>query len=117
MKGKIKPTEINIGVVGLGLMGSSIVVSLLIAGHKVKAIAPVPEDITHGTARINNELMLCAESGLLKNAVNSYLSRLCISENYGTLSGCDIVLECVVEQLEIKKSVFKKITSMVGLDT
>ena len=31
-------TEIEVGVVGLGLMGTSIIVSLLMAGHPVKAI-------------------------------------------------------------------------------
>ena len=34
-------TEIEVGVVGLGLMGTSIIVSLLMAGHPVKAIAPI----------------------------------------------------------------------------
>ncbi len=37
----IETGDITVGVVGLGLMGSSFIASLLIAGHDVKAIAPL----------------------------------------------------------------------------
>lgn len=40
MGNKMQLAAIEVGVVGLGLMGSSIVVALFLAGHKVKAIAP-----------------------------------------------------------------------------
>ena len=42
---QFRTAEMEIGVVGLGLMGSSIIVALLIAGHPVKAIAPIPSDM------------------------------------------------------------------------
>jgi 3-hydroxybutyryl-CoA dehydrogenase len=43
---------IPVGVVGLGLMGSSIVAALLISGHPVKAIAPIAADIENARERI-----------------------------------------------------------------
>jgi 3-hydroxybutyryl-CoA dehydrogenase len=64
MMNNIKTSDIAVGVVGLGLMGSSIVVSLLIAGHPVKAIAPLPEDMEAAPERINDHLDHCERSGL-----------------------------------------------------
>ena len=117
MAEKFIPTEINVGVVGLGLMGSSIVVSLLIAGHKVKAVAPVPEDVITAPSHIRDELILCDKSGLLKRPVDAYLSDLVITEDYWHLSDCSLVMECVIENLEVKKVVYKKILSVVKEDT
>jgi len=37
--------KIPVGVVGLGLMGCSITTCMLMAGHPVIAIAPVPDDL------------------------------------------------------------------------
>lgn len=117
MAEKFAPTAINVGVVGLGLMGSSIVVSLLLAGHSVKAIAPIPEDMYTAPPHIKEQLLLCSKTGLLQRSVEEYLSQLLISEDYNELSSCSMVLECVIENLEIKKNVFKKITSVVASDT
>ena len=49
-------TDIIIGVVGLGLMGCSICTCLLIAGHKVIAVAPIPDDLNHAEKRIRKHL-------------------------------------------------------------
>lgn len=109
----IKTSDITVGVVGLGLMGSSFIVSLLIAGHPVKAIAPLAEDMTTGPERINNHLIQCARSGLLPKPIEFYVSQLTISEDYMQLSTCDLVLECVVEIPKVKESVYKKIEAAV----
>jgi 3-hydroxybutyryl-CoA dehydrogenase len=113
----INTNEITVGVVGLGLMGSSFIVSLLIAGHEVKAIAPIAEDLTTGPDRINNHLLICSRSGLLSDPIESYASRLSISEDYSLLSECDLVMECVIELPEVKKSVYNKIERIVGRQT
>lgn len=106
--------EIEIGVVGLGLMGSSIVVALLIAGHPVKAIAPIPSDMEHASDYIRDQLIDCDQSGLLKGSVDDHMSMLTISEAYTHLRKCSIVMECVVEIIEIKEQVYRKILAVVG---
>lgn len=110
---QIRPSEINISVVGLGLMGCSIITSLLIAGHHVKAIAPIPADMDEAPARIREQLVLSANAGILDEPVEAYLMRLTISEDYEELRSCGFILECVTEKLEIKDKVYQKITSMV----
>jgi 3-hydroxybutyryl-CoA dehydrogenase len=112
----MQTSDIAVGVVGLGLMGSSIVVSLLIAGHPVKAIAPLQEDAKLAPGRINNHLAHCEKSGLLSRSIDSYLNQLTITEDYNQLENCKVVLECVIEIPEVKKAVYSKIESVVKED-
>ncbi len=112
----LEPKKIYIGVVGLGLMGSSIAVALLISGHPVIAIAPLAEDIEFGSSRIKEQLLACNNCGLLFKSIESYLLQLTITEEYSQLKDCCFVLECVTEVLEIKKSVYKKISASTDDD-
>lgn len=112
---RIKDT--HIGIVGLGLMGSSIVASLLAAGHTVKAIAPLAGEQELAAARIKEQLLLCEKGALLTKPLPFYLSSLTISEDYNTLHDCSLVVECIIEDIEIKETVFKKILAAVGKDT
>lgn len=115
--GNIEINDINVGVVGLGLMGTSFIATLLMTGHKVIAIAPLAEDMNVAPERINNHLILCGESGLLSKPVEKYLLQLVISEDYALLHSCKLVVECVIEKPEIKKLVYEKIESVVSGDT
>lgn len=109
--------NISVGVVGLGLMGTSIVISLLIAGHKVIGIAPLPGEKEIASANIKDQLMLCEKDGLLTNPPESYLLSLIVSDNYELLNNCSLVLECVVENVEIKEAVYKNIIPFINSDT
>ncbi|MFA5246019.1 MAG: 3-hydroxyacyl-CoA dehydrogenase NAD-binding domain-containing protein [Pedobacter sp.] len=114
---KTNPADIEVGVVGIGLMGSSIIVSLLAAGHHVKAIAPIPADLQGAEERISEHLRACSQTGLLKDSVSSCLNRLDISMEYNHLSNSSLVLECVIEDIDIKSQVYKKITDVVPAST
>lgn len=106
---QIKTEEIPIGVVGLGLMGSSICVCLLIAGHPVVAVAPLPIDLENARPRIIKHLEHAREHNLIDKEPEEYLKSLTITEDYSKLKNCQIVLECTIEDLSIKKSVYDKI--------
>lgn len=114
---KTDPADVEVGVVGIGLMGSSIIVSLLSSGHSVKAIAPIPMDLIGAKDRITEQLKACFQAGLMKEAISVCLSRLEITEDYSTLSDCALVLECVIEDSTIKAQVYKKITDVVSVNT
>lgn len=105
--------EIPVGVVGLGLMGSSIVAALLIAGHPVKAIIPLASDAENAHERIFTQLNYCLQARLT-DSVAKFDAMLVVSEDYGSLAGCQVVIECVIEQLEVKSAVYQKITSAVS---
>lgn len=110
-------SEIEIGVVGLGLMGSSIVAALLIAGHPVKGVAPIKSDMDGALKRIADQLDHAAQSGLLKGSIQDYLDSLVISEDFAILKNCHLVQECVVETKDIKSAVYQEIAAATDRST
>lgn len=107
----------EVGIVGLGFMGSSIAASLLAVGHKVIAISPVSGELDTVTVCIKDQLRLCEMGGFLKRSYTSCIKDLVISEDYNTLKNCSLVVECVVEDVLIKQEVFKKIADVVAPNT
>jgi len=59
--------EIPIVVVGLGLMGCSITSCLLIVGHTVVAVAPVPDDLKFAEGRVREHFKRSQKKGYLRN--------------------------------------------------
>ena len=108
MNGKNNSSTFEIGVVGLGLMGTSIIVSLLVSGHPVIGIAPLPSDMDGALDRIHSQLNHADEAGLLSENVDYYLKRLHLTEDYSKLKSCSLVQECVTEVIEIKTEVYLK---------
>ena len=113
---QLNAAEIKIGVVGLGLMGCSITTCMLMAGHPVVAVAPVPADLTFALKRIKKHLQRSRREKLLKNAPEFYLQHLNITEDYRQLQDCALVIECTLESIDIKKSVYSKIEAVIDKD-
>lgn len=109
MNAKIHPQDTSIGIVGLGLMGSSIIASLLALGYQVKAIAPIHGEKEVGHKRILEQMQLCEKFEILSAPVDEYMALLTVSTEYDELKNCDLIVECIVENLTIKETVFKKI--------
>lgn len=108
------PKEINIGVVGLGLMGCSIATCLLIAGHHVIAVAPIAEDFVNAGKRIAKHLQNSREENMIDHDPAYYFNNLTITEDYNFLKDCKLVIECIIENIEIKESVYKKIEDIIA---
>jgi 3-hydroxybutyryl-CoA dehydrogenase len=104
----------SIGVVGLGLMGCSITTCLLMAGHKVIAVAPISQDLQNASGRILNHLTKSKEEGLIDRLPESYLNNLTITEDYSALASCSLVIECTLEDVNIKKHVYSKIEEVIS---
>jgi 3-hydroxybutyryl-CoA dehydrogenase len=112
----MNPREIPIGIVGLGLMGCSIVTCLLIAGHQVAAVAPISADLVHAEKRIREHLQTAWENGLIDNEPDFYLKNLIITEDYDVLYPCKLVNECTIENIDIKESVYRKVEAVIDSD-
>lgn len=110
----MKTEEIPVGIVGLGLMGCSITTCYLIAGHPVVGVAPVPVDLETAEKRITEHLNRSFENGLIDQNPQFYLKNLMITEDYRQLSDCQLVIECTIEDLEIKKKMFGLIEAVIS---
>lgn len=108
--------KIEIGVVGLGLMGSSIITALLISGYKVIAVAPISEDLDHAPEWVTHYLNESYKHQLIINCVENYLNKLTFTEDYRDLKNCGLVMECVTENIDIKKLVYQKIERHISAD-
>lgn len=117
MNHSMNPAQIPVGVVGLGLMGCSVATCLLIAGHPVVAIAPIPADMDTTEPRIRGHLTSALHEGLVPEPPETYLEQLRVTEDYGLLNGCKLVIECTLESIDIKKVVYAKIEAVVPDDT
>lgn len=116
MAKNIQCAEMPVGVVGLGLMGCSIATCLLMAGHPVVAIAPIYADLEHAEPRITNHLHRAYKEGLTGTAPSHQLQNLTISTDYNQLKPCKVVVECTIEDLVIKRSIYQKIEAVIEKD-
>lgn len=108
--------EISVGIIGLGLMGCSITTCLLIAGHSLVAVAPISDDLVHAERRVRDHLKKSFQNGLVCNDADFYFKNLIITEDYAELATCKLVIECTLENIDIKESVFKKVEMVIATD-
>lgn len=104
----------EVGVVGLGLMGCSIVAALLMRGYKVMAVAPLESDLEMAPRRILHALQESFKQGIHDHDVAMLESNVRFTKNYGDLRNCFFVSECVVENVDVKKNVYGLIESAVS---
>ena len=108
-----QPEAVQAGVVGIGLMGSSIATCLLAAGHSVAAVTRTSQERRSARKRIARFLKDNRDEGLHKEKVDDVLSRLKLSEDYGVLEKCGFVAESIIEDLKAKRSVIHRIEAVV----
>lgn len=113
----LQPESIPVAVVGLGLMGCSITVCLLMAGHRVVALAPIPGDMKTAMPRIREHLERSFKEKITTHPADELLSNLTITEDYKLLKESKLVIECTLEDPGIKKAVYAKIEAVVADET
>ena len=104
----------TIGIVGLGTMGLGIAQVYAATGFPVIATdshAPARET---ARARMTDALNLRVTAGKLTEAArDATLSNLTIAESLADFAPCDLVIEAIVERLDAKKDLFRKLESIV----
>ncbi|MEK7405292.1 MAG: 3-hydroxyacyl-CoA dehydrogenase family protein [Acidobacteriota bacterium] len=114
---ELDPADVPAGIVGLGLMGTSIAACLLAAGHRV---AGVEADASKRRIAARRVLALLGESrkeGLLRGIPSEIIKRLHVGGDYIALKGADIVIECVTESVEAKREVLHRVEEVVSPKT
>ena len=104
----------EVGVIGLGLMGCSIVAALVMRGYKVIALAPQESDMERAPDRILHALQESYKQGIHTHEVSTLKLNVLYTRNYADLGDCFLISECVVENIDIKKTVYALIESFVS---
>ena len=112
-------TEIKrVGVLGCGLMGSGIAQVAASAGYDT-VVRDVSKEIwDRARAAIEKSLAKFVEKGKLPAASrDAALKRLAFTTATADLKGCDIVIEAVTEDLELKNALWRELDKLCGSDT
>jgi 3-hydroxybutyryl-CoA dehydrogenase len=100
----------KIGVVGCGLMGSGIAEVAARAGADVIVIERDADALAQGNARIERSLTKAVASGKLpEDEANRARGNLTFGEEFALLAECEMVIEAVAEDEDLKVEVFKKL--------
>ena len=102
------------GVVGLGLMGTSIATCLLAAGHRVVGIDKDASRRRNLKRRVSMLLRDMRREKLLAKDPASVLKQLSTSDDFGALRDCGLVIESIFENLSEKREVLRKIEDAVS---
>jgi len=112
-----KAAEIPVGVVGLGLMGNSIMACLLAAGHPVVGVTRSLSKRRNTRRHLQSLLQEMRRERLLSADPARLLKNLRTSQDYAGLRDCGVVIETVLEDLQVKYDVFRKIEAAVPAET
>jgi len=103
----------TVGVVGAGLMGSGIIEQAARCGYDVVAREINDEAVLAGQKRIRTSTDRGVQRGKLAEADRDQaLNRISWTTQVEDLHQCDLVIEAIVENLEMKQDVFRQLDAV-----
>jgi len=108
----------RVGVLGCGLMGSGIAQVAAAAGYETFVRDVAQPVLDKGKGTIEKSLARLVEKGKLPAADrDATVRRLTFTTVVGDLKSCDIVIEAVTEDLELKNALWKELDGLCGAGT
>jgi 3-hydroxyacyl-CoA dehydrogenase len=103
----------SVGVIGAGTMGSGIAINFLMAGIPTVILETTQEALDRGVKNISNFFEGRVKKGKMKAEKAASLAALLKPTlSYDDLSGVDLVIEAVFEEMSVKKAVFEKLDAV-----
>jgi 3-hydroxybutyryl-CoA dehydrogenase len=100
----------KVGVVGAGTMGAGIAQVVSSNGREVVLLDVSDSSLDRGMKAIGNSLIRLVKKGNIKEEDSkSILSRIKSTTKFEHLADMDLVIEAVLEDLNVKKEIFKKL--------
>lgn len=107
----------TIGVVGTGIMASGVAEVVAKAGGEVVLRGRSESSIKKAKAAVGQSLEKAVSKGKLERAgADEVLERITTTLDFEDLAECDLVVEAVAEDLEIKSTVFKELDAATKPD-
>jgi len=105
----------QIGIIGSGAMGSGIAQLAATASHQTLVFDNNSNVLHKSAEKTAQGLQALVEKGkMTKEEAERILSNILYVTNLASFSSCDMVIEAIVEDLDIKKQVFKEMEMIVG---
>jgi len=105
---------LKVGIIGAGTMGGGIAMNFANIGMPVHIIETRQDALDRGLSVIRGNYERSAKRGRFPmEEVDVRMSRITHSLDPSDLADCDIVIEAVFEDLELKKSIFTKLDTIV----
>jgi 3-hydroxybutyryl-CoA dehydrogenase len=108
----------RVGIVGSGIMGSGIAEVAAKSGHEVVLRSRKQETADSMVAGLEKSLAKQVERGKLSDEDRQgTLQRVTATSDLGELAACDLVIESIVEDLQLKKHLFTELDRICGETT
>ena len=105
----------TVGVLGCGLMGAGIAQVSAAAGFRTIVLEVNEEVLKKGLGRIEKFLTDGVARGkVTEDAKNTVLANLSGTTQYADLKDCDLVIEAIIENADIKKQAYEQVEAVVG---
>ncbi|MGZ8999292.1 MAG: 3-hydroxyacyl-CoA dehydrogenase NAD-binding domain-containing protein, partial [Allosphingosinicella sp.] len=106
-----KPRDIKrVGVIGAGTMGGGISMNFLSAGIAVTIVEMAQEALDRGTGVMRKNYEASASKGRMSSEqVEGAMGLLKPSLSLDDLGDCDLIIEAVFENMDVKKDIFGKL--------
>ena len=100
----------SVGIIGAGTMGGGIAMNFLSAGIPVTIVEMKQEALDRGVGVVRKNYENSAKKGRFPMAeVEARMGRLTPSLDLEALKDCDLIIEAVFENMEVKKEIFGKL--------
>ena len=104
----------KVGIIGAGTMGGGIAMNFLSAGIPVTILEMKQDALDRGTSTIRKNYENTAKRGrMTQEQVEAAMGLLTPTLDYADLADCDLVIEAVYENMDVKKEVFAKLDDIV----
>ncbi|NNC47422.1 MAG: 3-hydroxyacyl-CoA dehydrogenase [Sphingomonas sp.] len=107
----VQPRDIKrVGVIGAGTMGGGISMNFLSAGIPVTIVEMNQDALDRGTGIMLKNYQSTAKKGrMTEEQVGQAMGLLKPSLNFDDLSECDLIIEAVYENMDVKKEIFTRL--------
>ena len=108
----------RICVVGTGIMGSGISQTCAQAGYATLMYGRKPESINRAMAGIERGLSrLMERKHISELEQRDAIGRIETTMDLDAVAGCDLIIEAIVEDLDVKRDLFRKLDSLCSPET
>jgi 3-hydroxyacyl-CoA dehydrogenase len=100
----------RVGIIGAGTMGGGISMNFLSAGIPVTIVEMQQDALDRGTGLMRKNYEATAAKGrMTADQVEQAMGALTPTLDFAALADCDLIIEAVFEQMEVKKEIFARL--------